>query len=96
MKITKENLADYLLTSQLVEAGYPYTYDELMEMNEARYFLNPHIKFYLEHTMTVEQNKTWFVKAVIIFKKLYKCNDLMARYNIGWFDGALGLTNKNK
>jgi hypothetical protein len=96
MKITKENLPSYLLTLQLVEAGYHLTYDELIEMNEVRYYLNPETKYIDEFTITVEQNKSWFVKAIPIIKKLFYCNEFYARSVLGWHDLYVGLKVKNK
>lgn len=40
MKMTREKLASYLLTLQLVEAGYHITYDELMDEIAMKEFLS--------------------------------------------------------
>lgn len=40
MKLTRENLSSYLLTLQLVEAGYHITFDELMDEIAMKEFLS--------------------------------------------------------
>lgn len=93
MKLTRENIASYLLTLQLVEAGYHITYDEVEEMYSAKSFLEKW-KYYEEYTMTVEQNKAWFIKASEIIQKKLHCNARYAASLVGWIDLCSGLKNK--
>jgi hypothetical protein len=40
MKIRGENLVDYLITLQLIKAGYHITYDEILEQTQIKTFLS--------------------------------------------------------
>jgi hypothetical protein len=40
MKIKKQNLVDYLITLQLIKAGYHITYDEILEQTQVKTFLS--------------------------------------------------------
>jgi len=94
MKLTKDNLANYLITLQFIEAGYPMTFDEVLEMNEVRYYLIKK-KFYTEYTMTIEQNKKWFVEASKIVSKTLKVSITKAESLVGDLDFCIGLKIKN-
>lgn len=93
MKLTKENIASYLLTLQLVEAGYHITYDEIEEMYSAKSFLEKW-KYYEEYTMTIEQNKAWFIKASKILQNKFHWHPRQCDKEVGWLDLAFGLRVK--
>jgi uncharacterized protein YfbU (UPF0304 family) len=93
MQLTKENIAGYLLTLQLVEAGYHITYDEIREMYEAKTFLNGW-KYYQEYTMTVKQNMAWFRKASKILKDTFDWHPRECDKHASMIDLAMGLRIK--
>lgn len=90
MYLTKENIAGYLLTLQLVEAGHHITYDEIREMYSAKEFLE-NWKFYEEYTMTYDQNISWFKKASKILQNTFCWHPRECDKQVGWIDLALGL-----
>ena len=94
MKITKENITQYLLTLQLTNAGYQVTYDEVLEMTEAKSYLDPNYKWYLNYTQTVTQSKEWFTQAEKIVKDLFRCPAIKAREEVAALDLMYGLTLK--
>lgn len=93
MKLNKNNIASYLLTLQLVEAGYHITYDEIVEMYSAKSYLEKW-NYCDEYTITVEQNKEWFKKASELFQKTLHCTAGYADKQVGWIDLHAGLRNK--
>ena len=94
MKLTRENIASYLLTLQLVEAGYHITYDEIEEMYAAKYYLE-NKKFYQEYTMTLEQNLSWFKKATKIVENTFHWHPRECDKQVGWLDLGMGLKIKD-
>lgn len=90
MYLTKENIAGYLLTLQLVEAGHHITYDEIREMYSAKEFLE-NWKFYEEYTMTYNQNISWFKKASKILQNTFYWHPKECDKHAGWIDLASGL-----
>lgn len=93
MKLTKENIASYLLTLQLVEAGYHITYDELEEMYAAKSYLEKW-KYYEEYTMTLEQNKLWFKKSNKILQDVFGWTSRECDTQTSWLDLWGGLRIK--
>lgn len=71
MNLNKKNLPDYLITLMLLKAGYEITLDEILETTEAKRYLDPNYKWYLEYTTTLQQNREWFVEAVELTKKIF-------------------------
>lgn len=94
MKITKENIVSYLLTLQLTNAGHQVTYDEVIEMTEAKSYLDSNYKWYLNYTQTLEQSKQWFVEAEKIVIKVFGCPAIKAREEVATLDLMYGLTLK--
>lgn len=90
MILTRENIAGYLLTLQLVEAGYHITYDEIQEMYGAKEFLE-NWKFYEHYTMTYEENLKWFKKSSKLVKKVFKFHPKQCDLQVGWLDLMSGL-----
>ena len=90
MILTRENIAGYLLTLQLVEAGYHITYDEIQEMYGAKEFLEDW-KFYEHYTMTYEENLKWFKKSSKLVKKVFKFHPKQCDLQVGWLDLMSGL-----
>lgn len=93
MKLGKHNIASYLLTLQLVEAGYHITYDEIIEMYSAKSYLE-NWDYRSKYTMTVEQNKEWFRTASKLLQKTLHCTSGYADKQVGWLDLMSGLRNK--
>lgn len=93
MKLGKHNIASYLLTLQLVDAGYHITYDEIQEMYSAKEFLE-NWKFDEEYTMTVEQNKEWFKKASKILQDTFHWHPRECDKHADWLDRCSGLRIK--
>lgn len=114
MKLNRKNLYEYLLTLQLIEAGYHITFDEVFEQITLKEFLSiplkqrkdffkgklslhrlePKYKWYEEYSMTLEQNKQWFVKSCKIVQKHFKCSYLYSSNVVGMIDLHQGLTIK--
>lgn len=69
MKITKENLTEYLLTLMLVNAGYEITFDEVCDESMVKSYLDPNYKWYLNYTQTTEQSKKMVYRSCKINKK---------------------------
>lgn len=90
MILTKENIAGYLLTLQLVEAGHHITYDEIQEMYGIKMYLEEW-KYYHEYTMTVKQNHEWFKKSSKLVKKVFKFHPKQCDLQVGWLDLMSGL-----
>jgi hypothetical protein len=90
MHLTRENIAGYLLTLQLVEAGYHITYDEILEMYSAKEFLE-NWRFYEEYTMTYDQNISWFKKASKILQDTFHWHPRQCDKQAGWIDLVSGL-----
>jgi transcriptional antiterminator len=94
MKITKENLAEYLLTLMLVNAGYQITFDEVLEDTMVKSYLDKDYRWYLEYTQTVEQSREWYKEAVQITKKVHKISEQYAMGLVAELDLHCGLTLK--
>lgn len=92
--MTKEKLASYLLTLQLVEAGYQITWDELLEMYGASSYLKKR-NVLSDLTITNKQNKSWFVKAVKEAQKHLKLHKKYAEFVIAMLDLDAGLIIKD-
>jgi len=94
MILTKENIAGYLLTLQLVEAGYHITYDEILEMYSAKEFLEDW-RFYENYTMTHQQNVKWFQEASKIMQKALYISSRESDKYVSWIDLTSGLRIKS-
>jgi hypothetical protein len=93
MILTRENIAGYLLTLELVEAGYHITYDEIIEMYSAKGFLEDW-RFNEEYTITYEQNLKWFKKASKIMQDTFYWHPRECDKYVGWIELASGLKIK--
>lgn len=92
MKITREQLTSYLLTLQLVEAGYHITYDELMDEIAMKEFLSvpkKDRKLFFQGKLKLHELRpsyVWFEEYTITSEQENK-----------WFDKAIKITqNKLK
>lgn len=94
MKITKENLVEYLITQQLIIAGYQITYDEIIEQFEAYQHSNPEWRWFTEYSQTQEQQKQWFKECNKIVRKVLHCSKAKAAKELMWLDLSMGLTIK--
>lgn len=88
-----KNLPQYLLTLQLLEAGYLITWDELVEMNEAKAHLNN------EHVtegmfISEKQHDTWYKKAVKIVMDEVALTQIAARFQVSMLALDYGLPEK--
>ncbi len=94
MKITERNLKNYLITLQLIQANYEITYEEIIEMNEAKQHLDKSWRWYNGYSITSKQYDEWMVAARKLIKKIFKCSDMYALSWLLWFDLAEGLPLK--
>lgn len=115
-KLSKKELISYLLTLQLLKAGYEITYDEVMEQVGIKEFLSvpkedrelyfkgkisidwlrPKYKWYDYYTITVTQEKEWFVEAVKIIKHHLGVSEYQALREAGYVSLMQGLKLKGK
>lgn len=94
MRINKNKVAEYLLTLQLIDAGYHVTIDELNEMYSVKQYLNKNEKILNQYTITFQQNKDWFIKASNIVKEAFGCTKEEAELEVFRFELAYGLMIK--
>jgi hypothetical protein len=94
MKITKKNLTEYLLTLMLVNAGYHFTFDEMMEINITNFAKDNSFAWHLHYTQTIEQSKKWFVDATALTQKTLNITEQHAAKLVAELDLYCGLTLK--
>lgn len=92
-----KELINQLLTLQLTIAGYEVTFDEITEMYEAKQYLNPDFRWFIDlgFTMTKEQNKQWLEEATKIIRAKKHCTTKEAYQNASCLDFLQGLYIKN-
>jgi hypothetical protein len=115
-KMDSGEITCYLLTLQLVKAGYQITYDEVIEQVGIKQFLSvpkedrnrylqgklsvdkliPTYHWYDHYTITVTQEKQWFVEAVKIIQNNFKCSEAHATAEAGMLSLMQGLKIKGK
>ena len=88
-----KKLPEYLLTLQLLEAGYLMTWDELVEMKIAHAHLNN------EHVtegmfISKEQHEVWYKKAIKIVMNEMALPEIAARFQASMLDLDFGLQEK--
>lgn len=94
MTIKKKNLKEYLLTLQLITAGYSITYDEVQEDTMVKAHLDGGYRWYLDYTMTWEQSKIWYTRGTRIAQRVLNTNPTNARKYLATIDLAEGLQIK--
>ena len=92
IKITEDNIVDYLLTLQLLIAGYHITYDEIIEQYAVYSKLNTDWRWYDDYSYTTEQQNLWYKEANPIVRKLYHCNKNYATRMLQWFNLQYGIS----
>lgn len=115
-KMNSSEITCYLLTLQLVKAGYEITYDEVIEQVGIKQFLsvpkedrNRYLQgkllvdkliatyhWYDHYTITVTQEKEWFLEAVKIIQKNFRCSEAQALLEAGMLSLMQGLKIKGK
>lgn len=92
-KNKRKNLAEYLLTLQLLEGGYCMTWDELVEMNIARVYLT---KGHVTDGMYISQDSAsaWYKKSVDIVMKSMRISEKHAKLEVAMLGMDFGLNER--
>lgn len=98
MAKTQTEIINTLITKQLELGGYQITYDEIVEQYEVKIFLahqrGERFEWYKLYTITVQQNKDWYVWAAKWVAKELKYSKKQAFMQVAMLDLQIGLMIK--